>query len=139
MEVINISALGWINVTWDDARGAEAASIAFGHGEVNVRSLRIEAGGEIGQHETGSAQLFVPIRGRLRMAPRRLPRLRVRSVVRGSRRCAIPSPITAQGAAQEALLAAFPQTEVVVAVQAYNGTLERVATLVAALGDAVRS
>ena len=64
MEVIDIPALGWVNVTWDDARGAEAASIAFGVGEVHVRSLQIEAGGEIGPHETGSAQLFVPIRGR---------------------------------------------------------------------------
>ena len=33
MEVIDIPALGWVNVTWDDARGAEAASIAFGDGE----------------------------------------------------------------------------------------------------------
>jgi quercetin dioxygenase-like cupin family protein len=64
MEVINISALGWVDVTWDDARGAKAASIAFGRGEAHVRSLRIEAGGEIGPHETGSGQLFVPIQGR---------------------------------------------------------------------------
>ena len=64
MQVIDISGLGWTDVTWDDARGAEAASIAFGRGEAHVRSLRIEAGGEIGPHETGSGQLFVPIQGR---------------------------------------------------------------------------
>ncbi len=64
MEVIDISALGWVEVTWDDARGTEAASIAFGHGEAHVRALRIEAGGEVGPHETGSGQLFVPIHGR---------------------------------------------------------------------------
>jgi quercetin dioxygenase-like cupin family protein len=38
-------------------------SIAFGQGEAHVRILRIEAGGEIGAHETGSGQLFVPIEG----------------------------------------------------------------------------
>ena len=64
MEVIDVSALGWVDVTWDDARLAEAASIAFGHGEAHVRALRIEAGGEVGAHETGFGQLFVPIHGR---------------------------------------------------------------------------
>jgi hypothetical protein len=64
MQVIDISGLGWVDVTWGDARGAEAASIAFGRGEAHVRSLRMEAGGEIAPHETGSGQLFGPIQGR---------------------------------------------------------------------------
>ena len=64
MEVIDVSALGWVHVTWDDAQRADAASIAFGHGEAHVRALRIEAGGEVGAHETGFGQLFIPIHGR---------------------------------------------------------------------------
>jgi quercetin dioxygenase-like cupin family protein len=64
MELVDLSALGWVDVTWDDARGAQAASVAFGLGEAHVRVLRIRAGGEIGEHETGHGQLFVPIQGR---------------------------------------------------------------------------
>jgi quercetin dioxygenase-like cupin family protein len=64
MEMIDLSALDWVDVTWDNARRAKAASVAFGVGEAHVRVLRIEAGGEIGVHETGSGQVFVPIQGR---------------------------------------------------------------------------
>lgn len=63
MEIIDLSALDWVNVTWDEARDTEAASIAFGLGEAHVRVLRMEAGGEVGEHETGSGQLLVPIDG----------------------------------------------------------------------------
>ena len=63
MEVVDLSALAWIEVTWDDARRAEAASIAFGEGEAHVRVLRIAADGEVGEHRTGSGQLFVPVQG----------------------------------------------------------------------------
>jgi hypothetical protein len=59
--VVDVSALEWIEVTWDEARGSAAASIAFGSGEAHVRALRIDPGGEVGLHETGSGQLFVPI------------------------------------------------------------------------------
>jgi mannose-6-phosphate isomerase-like protein (cupin superfamily) len=64
MELIDTSTLAWVNVTWDDARHAEAASIAFGRGDAHVRVLRMGAGGEIGEHETGFGQVFVPIEGR---------------------------------------------------------------------------
>ena len=61
VETVEMTKADWVDVTWDDARGAAAASIAFGSGEAHVRLLRLDAGGEIGAHETGSGQLFVPL------------------------------------------------------------------------------
>jgi len=64
MEIVEMSKVDWVDVTWDDARGSAAASIASGLGDAHVRLLRIEAGGEIGAHETRSGQLFIPLEGR---------------------------------------------------------------------------
>ncbi len=63
MNVLDLTTLDWTPVTWDDGRGAAAASVAFGDGEAHVRVLRLDPDGEIGPHETGLGQLFVPVHG----------------------------------------------------------------------------
>ena len=63
MEILSLDELDWTAITWNDAVGGRAAQIANGQGVAHVRMLRLEAGGSIGSHETGSGQLRIPIEG----------------------------------------------------------------------------
>jgi hypothetical protein len=45
------------------SRGAAAQLLADGRGEVHVYLLRLEAGGEIGAHPAGFAQLLIVVAG----------------------------------------------------------------------------
>ena len=42
---------------------ASAVALASGHGEAHVYCLHLDAGGEIGAHEAGFAQLFLVVEG----------------------------------------------------------------------------
>ena len=67
MEIVELTRLRWSKiasyVAAYETPGGWAAQVAHGMGNADVRVLRVEPGGSIGAHETGSGQLLIPVEG----------------------------------------------------------------------------
>ena len=67
MEIIELTRLSWSKiasyVAAYETPGGWAAQVAHGMGNTDVRVLRVEPGGSIGAHVTGSGQLLIPVEG----------------------------------------------------------------------------
>lgn len=63
MRVIDLESLDQRLIEDFDSRGAWVNSFVSGSGEAHAHVVTLEAGGEIGAHEAGFGQLFVPLVG----------------------------------------------------------------------------
>ncbi len=67
MEIVELTRLRWSKiasyVAAYETPGGWAAQVGHGTGNADVRVLRIEPGGSIGAHATGSGQLLIPVEG----------------------------------------------------------------------------
>ena len=63
MQVVRFSADHAAPIELFESVRASAASVGHGSGEVRVSALHFEAGGCIGPHPTGFAQLFLVVQG----------------------------------------------------------------------------
>jgi hypothetical protein len=63
MRIIDLDGLATTPILEYQSTAAAAASIAQGRGDAHIHWLRFEAGGVIGPHPAGPAQLLIPIEG----------------------------------------------------------------------------
>jgi RimJ/RimL family protein N-acetyltransferase/quercetin dioxygenase-like cupin family protein len=63
MRIFEFSTRTMESITQYQSTGAASVVLAAGAGDARIHSLRFEPGGQIGEHPTGSAQLFLVVQG----------------------------------------------------------------------------
>lgn len=63
MQTVRFSADHALPIELFHSVGASSVALGHGHGETHVYAIHVEAGGMIGTHPTGFAQLFLVVQG----------------------------------------------------------------------------